>query len=666
MGRFKADSKTSQSEMASKTQEMSDEDNEALISQLRVYRRKASVGQDARNSNSRKGAKFRAGLHWNDKFQMSGKSQITANIGASLYERFINTVTTTKPIPLVSSRDGDDDTAQLIQGAILDNWTNSLMQAKLKQGALQAGFTAPVLWYVYWDQKLRGGIGDFNTRIIPAYRSIIDNKYLDVQEMKYVGFTESSSRAELTTIFPDKADEIEDAANANSSSIIGGNKNKNNPLDLQSKAGGNDNWDDGPSISRTSTAGTLTGKYSIRSGIKQIDPLSEEVEVEYLWIDDLTPLKKMVPKLDEMGRQVKKVIRNPLTGQIEFKTEGEVATPGPFGVFYIPNVVPETEDVMEEVVTYKYIHRRHIAWLPQDEVILWDVDWTGPIPLVSQRDNYPLTGYWTEGLALRLSSLQFARNIIYCMIMEKIKFSMGGVILVTQMSGLKDKKLYPRAGEVIVGTKIDETNVRNFPVTPIDASTIQMLNVIEQEMMKILGVSNVMQGEAAGRADSPDTYDKLLEAASGTIKDIAQMTEETIRQWCLIAMYYIQNYYTHEHWVETEAATGETKWKVASALACRGEFGVKIETGSMLSMSDQAKFARAASILATGVYTLPRFAKMAGIPFWQQSLKEKGEFLKDPSKTWLVGGAGASPNKQNTAAQHAGGQTRSHHKPGGK
>ena len=638
---------------------LTEHQTEALISRLKSYRKKALVGQEQRESRARKGARLRAGDHWTDGIAQ-GRTAIVANEATALYERLIASVTRNKPVPEVHAKNDDDEAgADLIRSAIIENWETTGMQSKIKQGLLQSGFTNPVLLYVSWEQKKKLGIGDFNTRLIPSYRSIIDNRFADTNDMEFVGFKEKATRAKLTELYPDKADEIEFAA-SDTSSVIG-KKGSSNPLDLQGKSGGMSSFADSNSF-HSKKYGPPTGRFSINTGkdTASKNPMADEVEIEYLWIDDPTPKKEQKPKIDDLGRPVKKFVRNE-NGEIDFDVEGYEVVNGPFGPMYQPNIKPKREQVFEEVITWKYKNRRHIAWLPSDEIILWDVDWTGPIPLVCMRDNYALDGYWTEGLALRLASLQFARNVIFTMILEKIKYSLSGTYLATPRSGLKGNKLVPKPGQVFQANDISETAIKRFPVESIDPGAIQMVSIIDSEMMKILGVAPVSQGEAAGRADSPATYDKLLEAASGSIIDIAQMLEETLRQWCNIAMYYIQNYYTHEHFVEVETPEGITEWKAASALETQGQYSVRIETGSMLSQSEAAQFDRAAKLLGMGIYTLPIFAKMAKVPHWREALKQKGQLLRDPNKSWLLGASGASPTQQNRAATAQ--IKRSHHSP---
>jgi hypothetical protein len=636
---------------------MDDKDTASLIARLKLYRRLSNKDEESRQAKDRKGAKLRRGEHWSDGIA-AGRTAITANQATALYERLITSVTRNQPVPqVIAKHDDDEEGARLIQAALLQNWVDDGMQETIKRGGLLAGFSRPVFLYVYWDQEARNGIGDIKTRVIPAHRCIVDNRAPKVTEMEFVGLREEMTRGRLTMLFPDKADAIEEAGNASGGPF----QRPQNPLDTS----GNDATFAQNVERQVQSYALPAGRISVNTGRRTLsDPLAEKVEVEFLWINDPTPQRVERPKLDDLGRPVRRLVRDQL-GDVQMDVEGWEVVDGPFGPLYQPNLKPKTEPVTEECIEKKYKHRRHIAWLPGDDIVLWDVAWDGPIPVVSQRDNYALDGYWTDGLALRLSSLQYARNVIFTMILEKIKFSLTGTYLATPRSGLKGNKLVPRPGQIFQANSIDENSIRRFPVEPVDPQMVQMLAAIEMEMMKILGVSPVSQGQPAGRADSPQTYDKLLEAASGSVVDIAQMYEDTIRHWAIVSMWYIQNYYTHEHFVEVDMPDGETKWKAASALATRGEYAVRIETGSMISHSEAEKFGRAKDLLAMGIYTLPMFAKIAKIPAWREALREKAKLMAaGPQGQWLLGPGGATPTQQSRAA--VANQRRSHHAPGGK
>jgi hypothetical protein len=633
--------------------DLDDYDTSILTLQLRKYRLASERGEDARKARDAQGAKLRNGQFFEDGV-LPSTTPVESNIATALYERLVDSITRNKPIPQVAPiGHSDDKAARLLEGAILTNWESTNMQNLMKIGGLQVGFTRPCLWYVYWDDKARSGIGDIKTRIIPGYRCIIDDKVPFVQDMEYVGFRETASRAKIIQLFPSKTKEIEDAANSSESrsTPLG----KGNPLR-------NTSGNFLEAVTRIAPGLSPTGRRTVNmgGGPQQSDPLAEDVEVEYLWIDDPTPQTQWRAKLDETRRPIRRIIRDEESNEIQFDHQGWETVIGPGGPMLAPILHPKTEAVMEKVIGYKYKHRRHVAWIPRDNVILYDVAWDGRIPLMTQRDNFPIDGYWSTGLALRLRSLAVARNLLFTVIFKSLKMSQNGSWLATHQSGMKKNELFPRPGVVYLANRIDENNIRPFPHNNVDGAYFTLINLFVNEMMQLLGITAASQGQADGRVDSAPSYDKLIEAASNAIVAQAQLLETTIKEWCLVVIDFIQDRYTHEHWVEVETDTGETDYQQASALAVRGEYAVRIETGSMVSYSESALFNRAKEIAALGFYSLPILGKVAGIPHYKAGLKEKGRIIAmGPQFSYLLGPSAATPVQQSRVATSA--QRRSHH-----
>lgn len=603
-----------------------------LVTELKRFRRLALEGENERRSTDRKGNKLAKSRFWEEGV-LQGRMPITANQAVSIWDRFSQSVTQGRPIPFIEpTKSGDDDGALLLEGGLQTNWLTTRMDELTKASMRLAGFTRPVLWYTYWDTALRGGIGDFTTRVIPGHMSIIDNRKIFAKDMQFVGIREIATRAKLIMLFPDKAEEIERASVWSGANAPG---MQEDPLRTHYAGGKSD------SVSRlvANDQNQFVGKMTSRiGGTKGMDPISEEVEVEYLWIDDPSPTKKRRPKLDVYGNPKYRISRHPDTNEVLFDVTGHQVTDTPFGPINYPHMQPRMEPVFEDVVVKKYPHRRHIAWIPQDNVILWDVRWDGPLPVFTHRVNAPINEYWLEGTALRLASLAVARNILYTIIFQRLKLSLSGTWLATPSSGLKRNKLTPEDGQVFYAKKIDDQSIRQFAVAPLDPAYFQLLEYIENEMESLIGITPAMKGEADGRADSAETYDKLMESGGVALLDAAQFLENTITDWATVGVWYMQNYYTHEHYVMLDSADGDVSWRAASAVATKGDYFIHIDTKPMLAYNESARFARAMQYYQMGVYTLPMVCKFAHIPQWRRALRERNQLMQDPSKAWLLGG----------------------------
>lgn len=631
----------------------------ALVKKLKSFSTRSQVGETRRCAADRRGKKLHDGHHFDD-VPTSGRLAITSNLATSLIERKISACTRYEPVPMVSAlRSSEDDSAELLEGGLKAIWRHARMQQKIKSSARRASFTRPGLWYVYWDSAALGGKGFVDTQEIPGHRSIIDDRFMFLRDMEFKGFWQKQSRAKLIQLFPNKVDEIEGASEMGPVSPLRPDKS---PLRDAEPTQGN-------AINRlvaSNPNGPFVGVQSLKQGGKQkpydTNYLAEEVIVEYLWIDDPSPTEETRPKKNAAGHQMYHVVRDPKTNEIVFEIEGYDVAHSPLtGAIYQPRLKPKLIEAVENVIVKKYKHLRHIAWIPQDEIILWDVAWNGPCPLISIRDHYGLEGYWVQGMGLRAATLNIARNILLSMMIERIRLGLSGTWLADRKSGLNKNKLVPEVGVVF---KVNDINgVKEFPTSPIDAQQFQLLQIIEEEMMKVIGVGAVSQGQAAGRADSPDTYDKLIEQASEPIAEFSQMIEFSVQEWAEVAMWFMQTYFTHEHMVEVEDVDGGTTWRTASALAVRGEFAVEVEVGSMVSMSESAAFARAQAIAGMGIYTLPMVVKMGHIPHGKRALKQKIAIMQNPQlASALMGPSGAPPSTTNQTVRAQG--KRSHHAPG--
>ncbi len=231
------------------------------------------------------------------------------------------------------------------------------------------------------------------------------------------------------------------------------------------------------------------------------------------------------------------------------------------------------------------------------------------------------------------------------------------------LGSLRPNKLTPEDGQVFYAKKIGQDDIRQFPVTPLDVAYIQVLHEIESEMAKLIGVTPAMQGKQAGRVDTGQAYETLIEQGGTRVISAAQLLERSIEDWAYVAMWYYQQYATHEHFVEVEQDDGETSWRRAAALAIKGEYGVKVDVVSNMVHSDAAKRELIKEGAALGIYPIPLMAKLGDFPQWRRGLRMREAIQKDPSKAWMLGVAGAPPGQAGKLPKPA---TRSHHSAGEK
>lgn len=638
------------------------QDDARLIKRLDYFCDQWLRNEGERRSRDRRGMRLFRGEMWEDGIG-AGRLAITSNSPLALYERVVADVLRGQPEPEVEAINPDEeDAARVAEGALRTNWRNTRMREKMGVGYRLSGFTRPIAMYHYWRHELHGGIGDVDKRIIPGHRLIVDDRTPFVRDMEYIGFEEEMSRAKLITLFPDKADEIEMAIGAEGSRPTG---MTNDPLRPNPAGGAGAKAVDRLVTQSSINAPPYSPVTSIRTPGRKgsRDPLSETVRVRFMWYDDPSPKRDKTPRLDPKTHQPMYQLVRDEEGKPALDQGGHDVVDTPLGPQYVAKITPQTAMVMDDVVVRKYKYWRHVAYIVEDRVKLWDVAWDGPVPISVLRDRLPAYGFDAAGSALRLATLGVARNILWTIIFERLKLSLGGTWLATPGSGLKRNKLIPEPGAVFTVNSLDA--IKEFPVTPLDAAYFNLLDKIEQEMELLIGVTPMMRGQAAGRADSPGTYEQLADQSGGPTLDRAKLIDQFISDASEIDLWFMQNYYTHKHMVEVEAEDGYSHWTEASALAIRGKFSVRVETGVTLGSSVSRDRQDANDGAQAGFYSLPMQGRVGRYRYWRQALKQKGAIMaKGPQYAWLLGAAGASP--QQNAMNLRSKTQRSHHRPGGK
>lgn len=649
-------------EKARKRAELSDAKQTELTLTLNSFYERWKKNEPTRCAQDMRGAKFAASKMWSGAGKV--KLPITSNTGKALLERRIAMTTRNLPIPEVKSLDGDDEAERVLSGSLRTIWRERRMQELLKRGERLTAVTRPIGWYVSWDSDLNGGIGDVHTRIIPAHRLIVDDRQFAVDDMKYAGFVEPLTRSDLVKLYPDKANVIENAgvSGSSESGIISG-KNVD-PLDVWNDSlrggntGGNQLQTQGPGSPfkpvRDTAAKGMAGM------ARQSDPLAEKIETKFLWYRDDNVTKREVPKMVK-GRPVIKHERDE-SGNIKLRKTGNETIDTPWGPVNQPIYEATTHMETELEIVKVYPYWRHSCWISDGgtDVLLWDVSWDGPNPIVIQRDMYSIDGFYHTGSAHEIFSLAAERNRFWTLIDEKLRLSLDNTYLAGHMSGLKNNRLTAEPGAVYQVKDVNQ--IKEFPHAPLDAGYFSLLDKNEQEMERLIGLPPVSLGEGSGERTAISTYEQLTESGGVTVLDHAQMIETTISDWCRVAMWFVQHKYTTEHIISVEREDGSEDYQTSFNLLTRGQFRVRVEAGSTFNHSPSAKWNQIKEGMATGVYTIIDAAKC--LPGGMSALKRRAVLQKNPGLAWLQGASAASPAQQAGVIKAQG--RRSHHKPGGR
>lgn len=640
-------------------------ENDRLIRRLEALVAPWEAAEGERRKRDRIGQKMWRGRNAIEGFN-DARLMINSNTPAALAERVAADVLRAIPTPEIRAKNEDEeDAARLAEGALADNWKNTRMVEKRANAYRQSMFTRQVGFYHFWRDDLLDGAGDVDKQLIAGHRLIFDNDAVCVQDMKFVGFERAVSRAELITLFPDKVEEIEAAADASDGRVT---STDTDPLDETPLRGSQ-----GAKVyDRLLAAGTtnvppytpvtsITSR--LRGGRGTGDPLSEKVLARWMWIRDYSSKRDKRPRLDPRTKSPMYELERDDAGGITWDEDGHDIVDTVLGPQMIPKVSPRVRVVMDDVIVRKYPQWRHVAYVKGDRVKLWDCAWNGPVPISILRDRYPGIGFHAEGSALRLCTIAASRNILYTIIFERLRKSLKGTWLTTPQSGLKRNKLINDIGTVYLVNNID--SVKEFPVSPLEAGYFKLLEIAEAEMETLLGVTPMMKGQAVGRADSPQTYQQVADQSGGPILDRAKLVDQWIRDAVEIDLWFMQSRYTHEHVVDAETAEGFSTWQQASSLAIRGKFAIDVETGSTLARNALRDRQDAEEGANLGIYPLPMMAKLGHFPHWRKGMQMGAAIrAKGPAYAWMLGAAGAPPPQQ--AMNIRSKTNRSHHRPGGK
>ncbi len=640
-----------------KPEELASPDEQRVINRLDAY---CDIWKSREGSRRKRDAMGIALFRGQTKFSDFNENRLMfrSNPALSLFERVVADVLRGIPEPEIEAVNSDrDDAASIAQGALRTNWKRDRMQRKLARAYRLSGFTRAVGMYTYWKDEALGGIGDLAHDTIYAHNLIVDERYADVQDMEFVGFQKSYSRSKLITLFPNKVEEIEKAAERNQGSQLVSNANEN-PL----------SYGNVPTSGQTdrlvTTASTNTPPYKAVTSINQSrrrDPLTDQVMVRFMWYDDPSPKKIEVPVTDEITGEHQYVADLDDSGGLQFDEEGHDVIQTMLGPQYVPRRKPRTKLLTEEKIVRKYPRTRHVAYVHEDGIMLWDVSWDGPTPISIVRDRGPADGFFAEGTALRMQNPQVGRNIVWTIILERLRKSLAGAFLTTPGSGLKRTQLTNEIGKVFTINRLDE--FKEIDMQQLDPAYMGLVDKIYNEMATNIGVTPMMQGQAAGRADSPATYEEIANQSGGPILDRAKLIDYWVEDQAHIDLWFMQNYYTHRHVVEVENEVGFSSWQEASALAMDAEFSVKVKTGSTLSKNGANDYADAQKYAQAGFYALPDLGKYGRVPHYQSALKKRNKIQSmGPQYAYLLGPAAASPAQQQASGRAN--MQRNHHKAG--
>ena len=599
--------------------------------------RTSDVGEDARRRHDRVGARMMYGQHYS-KEMPADRAAIVANLGMSMLLHKVAIMSKQAPIPVIEPNDvGDDRGAELMRGIVMNVWKTSGMQQKSRRALTVAGATRTVALMPFWDPVMNGGAGGINTDVIRGWNLILDDRVSDPDLMEFAGHRASMTRSRAMLMYQDAAEKIREFADS---------RGRVSPL----QASGSPI----PTPYRSASipppgAAIVNGKPVVTAFAGEMQDSAaalQSVEIVELYHRDHTLIKKEVAVRDPLGAVRQEIVKDD-EGMPQFEeSEPEHYQSPDGGIVAIPRFKLRMEDVYEERLIRKYPFWRRTTVLLPDNVLLEDIAWDGPLPLAFYSDLEPLDGMWGRGSLLQNEHLQAVLNVGLSTVTDNLRFGSLNAWLAGNQSGLLTQQIIPGVGQVIsVG---DVSQVKPLTSPNLDAAFFSLLDRVERYMERIIGATGVMQGESAGRADSGSAYDTLAEIGGSRLVMDTQRFEGTLGKWAEIVGWFAQNYYTDDHALSVEDATGNVTWEKVSSPLLAGSFSYSIATGSTMAWSESAKYNRSLQEYKDGLIDRRRFYEDTKKPGWRALLAR----ISAANPSGALGPAGSPPPRVRTSAKH--------------
>jgi hypothetical protein len=587
--------------------------------------------EDIRRKSDRIGSNLAYGRHWSVNMPES-RSQITANVSRALIEHKVSIMTKQRPVPVIEAGEaGDKAAAKLMRQVIMRWWKADHAQQKLRRTQRLAECTRTAAAKIVWDPTLHEGAGNMTWDIVPGWRLILDDQANFVEGMEYIGHREVMKRSRACMFYPDSAQKIHERARTSRRATAAGSDFPSSPI--------------GTPYDRSYGSGInfgqiVDGKPVISAFTNQparVSPKDDTVQIIELHYKDYTLYKDVEKAYDPSGNTILEIEKDkdgmPLFDQIADEILDESGQS-----ISVPAFKLRMREREEKVLKRVYPWWRRTTVLLPDASILDDRAWDGPAPYALDSAGDALEGPWVKGPLLDCEDLQIAFNVSLSSMMDNLRLNAMRPVLAGRAAQLERNTLMIGPAEIVnVGT-VDQVKPLEFP--EVRDPWFKWLDKLLAIMERIIGLSGIMQGEAAGRVDSASGYDQLAEIGGSRVSESTQRMEKFIADITRIVGWYAQQRYTDKHAIAVENAEGVTTHERVSGPFLYGTFDYSIEVGSTQAWSESARKNRIMADLQAGIIDKVAAWQLLETPAWQE--------IRDRLLTQnpiLSGPAGAPPKR---------------------
>jgi hypothetical protein len=287
--------------------------------------------------------------------------------------------------------------------------------------------------------------------------------------------------------------------------------------------------------------------------------------------------------------------------------------------------------------------------------------------------------FWGISEVEQLKGPQNIFNKIYSFVLDVLTITGNPIWVVDTDSGVDTENLYNRPGLIVEKQKGSE--VRREEGTQLQPYVLQILDRVQNYINDVSGSQDVSRGARPDGITAASAIQSLQEAAQTRLRQKSKNLDATLQDFGHIYKSYVMEKYDAPRMfrvTQQEGAARYFKLHIEKAMSpdgsyqklarvrefnqnpetgafgesidervyeIRGDFDVKITTGSSLPFAKDAKFAKARQMFQDGVIDAEEYLKQAEYPNWQNVLQR----MRDQVQAQMNAQAQAQPGQPGAA-----------------
>jgi hypothetical protein len=296
--------------------------------------------------------------------------------------------------------------------------------------------------------------------------------------------------------------------------------------------------------------------------------------------------------------------------------------------------------------------------------------------------------FWGISEVEQLKGPQNIFNKIYCFVLDVLTITGNPIWIVDNDADIDTDNLVNRPGDVIEKAKGSE--VRRESGTQLQPYVLQILDRAREYIDSVSGSNDITRGVRPDGITAASAIQSLQEAAQTRIRQKSRNLDATLQEFgkiykCLVMQKYdaprvfrvtnaqgSQKFFKFH--IEKKTDEQGNEYKVARVrnyvqdpetgsfsedlqerqYQIRGDFDVKITTGSSLPFAKDQKFAKARQMFQDGVIDDEEYLKQSDYPNWEAVLQRVNQKKAEAQQAQMAAQGGGAPQGPSQTAQPGG------------